>query len=122
MRLTRVAMATVVFFGLTLIGAAGTGDNAKKIVGVWKVVKSDKGPKGGQIEFAKDGKLKVTFKAEDKEVTAEGTYKVKGDKLTVTITFMEKSSTNTATIKKLTEKELIVQGEKGNVTEFERVK
>jgi uncharacterized protein (TIGR03066 family) len=122
MKWSRLAIAGALFFGLALVGVAGDADNAKKIVGVWKVSKSDEGPKEGKIEFTKDGKLKLTAKMGDKDLTINGTYKIKGDKITVTITFMDKSHTDTGTIKKLTEKQLIIEGEKGKSTEFERVK
>jgi uncharacterized protein (TIGR03066 family) len=120
MRCSRFVMAGVLFLGLALVGTAGT-DNAKKIVGVWELVKGE-GPPGSTAEFTKDGKVKVQGKVKDKEFSFSGTYKIKDDKLTVTMKVEDKDITDTDTIKKLTDKELILEDDKGKVSEFKRVK
>src|SRR5438874_12073503 len=63
-------------------------DYAKMIVGNWEVTKADEGtvPPHTMIEFTKDGKVKVTGKKGGEELNIEGTYKVEGDKFTVTMT------------------------------------
>ena len=101
-------------------------DAKDKIVGVWEVVKADKTegvpPVGTVIEFTKDGKMKVTHKnKEGKEETAEGTYTIDGQKLMVTIKFGDKEAKHTVTLKKLTDTELVGEGEKGTA-EFKRKK
>ena len=99
-------------------------DNAKLLVGTWEVVKADQGTVevGATVEFAKDGKMKVTHKnKEGKEETAEGTYTIDGQKLMVTIKFGDKEAKHTVTLKKLTDTELVGEGEKGTA-EFKRKK
>jgi uncharacterized protein (TIGR03066 family) len=116
----RLVAAGVLFFSLALVGAAGT-DNAKKIVGLWEVTKSEGAPPGATVEFTKDGKLKVRAKLGDKELNIDGTYKVEGDKLDVTLMFDGKTIKETNKIKKLTEQQMILEDEKGKVEEFKRI-
>ena len=55
----------------------------------------------------------------------EGAYKLDGDKLTVTLRTPEekdKELTDTVTITKLTDKELITKDQKGKVDEFKKKK
>jgi uncharacterized protein (TIGR03066 family) len=118
MKWSRLAAAALVFLSMTLVGVAGT-DNAKKIIGVWELVKGES--PGSTVEFTRDGKLKVHAKVKDKEVNADGTYKIEGDKLKVTLTFKGKTILETNKIKKLTEKELILVDEEGKVEEFKRL-
>jgi uncharacterized protein (TIGR03066 family) len=56
-------------------------DYAKLIVGKWEVIKSSPGhwPEGVIFEFNKDGKMKATIKGD----ALEGTYSLKGKKLTI---------------------------------------
>jgi uncharacterized protein (TIGR03066 family) len=100
--------------------------NRTKIVGVWEFVKSDDGtPPGSTLEFTKDGKIKVETKVGDEDLKMEGTYKVDGDKLTVTIKeteAKEKDKSETVTITKLTDNELIVKDEKGQVDVLKKKK
>ena len=74
------------------------------------------------MEFTKDGKLMLRAKVGDKELMIDGTYKVDGKNLSATLTFMGKSKTEKATIRKLTDKELVLEDEKGKVEEYKRVK
>jgi len=123
MRWSRFAIAGFLVLGLTLVGTAG-GENGKKLVGTWKLTKSSekKGlPPGATLEFTKDGKLKFNIKVGDKELDVGGDYKVDGKKLTITIEFMGKSKTDTATIEKLTATDLHIKDDKGKVDEFKRV-
>src|SRR5260370_34140573 len=62
--------------------------NKEKLVGTWEVVKSDEGgapPVGTMVMFAKDGKMKLIHKKDDKEMTTEGTNTADGDKNTTTM-------------------------------------
>jgi uncharacterized protein (TIGR03066 family) len=120
MRRSRFALAGLLVLGLALVGMAGT-DNAKKLVGLWEVTKGEDVPKGTTVEFTKDGKLKLHAKVDDKDLNASGTYKVEGNKLTVTVEFGGKSDTHTDTISKLSDDQLILENDKGKTTEFKRV-
>jgi uncharacterized protein (TIGR03066 family) len=114
-------LAGMVMLGMSMVAMAGA-DNAMKIVGVWEVTKSDNAPKGAMAEFSKDGKMKLKAKFGDKEISIDGTYKLKGDKITSVLTFGGKSKEETATIKKLTADVLHIEDEKGKVDEYKRVK
>jgi uncharacterized protein (TIGR03066 family) len=126
MKWHRFAVAGALVLGLTLVGTAvgGGGDNAKKIVGEWELTKSSskKGaPLGTKILFAKDGKLKISFKVMDKDFSFGGTYKVEGKKLKTTISVMGMEKSDTDTIKTLTDDRLVLEDDKGISTEFKRV-
>jgi uncharacterized protein (TIGR03066 family) len=120
MRWRHLGVAGLLVFGLALVGTAAT-DNASKIVGRWEVIKGE-APPGAVAEFTKDGKLKIRAKVDDKEVTVEGTYKVDGKKLAITIDSGGKGKTNIETIKVLSADRLVTESEKGKVTEFKRAK
>jgi uncharacterized protein (TIGR03066 family) len=88
MKVVRVFAVAIAVGALALaVGADDKkADNAKMILGAWEVTKADKDslPVGAVSDFSKDGKVKVTMKKDGKEETHEGTYKVDGDKLTIT--------------------------------------
>ncbi len=121
MKLSRLVLVGVVFLAVGLVGTAGE-DTAKKLIGVWKVSKSEGSPPGATIEFTKDGKIKLRAEVKGKVLEASGTYTVKGQTITSKITHEGKTMTETAKIKKLTEKLLVTEDEKGKLDEFERVK
>ena len=101
--------------------AEDKADNAKLIVGKWEIVKTEGGlPKGTQIEFSKDGKIKISGKRDDQDFTLEGTYKVDGDKFTVTAKQGDQERTQMITIKKLTKTELITENQEGKSSELAR--
>ena len=110
---------------LTALPAAEKADvNKEKLVGLWEVVKADPGalPVGSVVDFGKDGRAKVTAVREGKESTAEGSYAVEGNKLTVTLKHGEKEVKHAITIKKLTDTEFVSENEKGKTAEFKRKK
>src|SRR5829696_10244014 len=80
-------------------------DYAKMLVGKWEVTKADEGgpPKGAVIEFAKDGQVKYTGKKGDAVEMHEGTYKVDGNKVTVTVKADGKEESHTVTITKISD-------------------
>jgi uncharacterized protein (TIGR03066 family) len=122
MRWSRFAVAGCLVLGLTLVATAGT-DNAKKLLGKWKVTKSDtEGTVGSTTEFQQGGKLKLHLKVGDKDIDLEGSYKVKGDKLTGTLSFKGKSKSFTHKIKSLSANKLVIENESGKTHEFTRVK
>src|SRR5262245_43372600 len=77
---TRILGAGILFFGIVLVGAAGT-DTAKRLVGVWEVTKSEEAPPGAIVEFTKDGKIRFRAKIDDKELKVDGTYELKKDQI-----------------------------------------
>jgi uncharacterized protein (TIGR03066 family) len=112
-----VAVAAVV----CLVGAAARAeDNAKLIVGKWTVEKADEGTvgKGATVEFTSDGKVKAVHKKGDEDVTVEGTYKVDGDKLTMTLKIGDMEQKIDITIKKLTKTELHTENSEGKKVEL----
>ena len=121
MRWTRILGAATLFFGIVLVGAAGT-DTGKRLLGVWEVTKSDDAPPGATVEFTKDGKIKLRAKVKDMEIKVDGTYELKKDQIVTRVTFGDKSKSETHTIKKLTDTELSTANEKGDSVEFKRKK
>ena len=99
-------------------------DNAKLLVGTWEVAKADQGtvPVGSTVEFTKDGKMKVTHKKDGKEETAEGNYKVEGEKFFFVVQAGDTVFKKTVTIKKISETELSTVDEDGKAVEFKRTK
>jgi uncharacterized protein (TIGR03066 family) len=131
-----------VLTGCAIIGLAGCGashttgdsqkeaksdDNKSKIVGTWELVKSSQehGPKAGDltIAFTKDGTTMVIIKVGGgKTEKKDGTYSVDGE----TLNIVEKGGeSETAKIKKLTDKELVIDakthgGGEAKTMEFKR--
>jgi uncharacterized protein (TIGR03066 family) len=117
MKVLRLLVVAGLILGVTAARADDKKDDKKaykdKIVGTW-VLKKDENPKspppGSILEFTKDGKMKFTAKIQDKEIKLEGTYSVDGDKLTTTMKTPDgKEMSDTDTITKLTDKELVVK-------------
>jgi uncharacterized protein (TIGR03066 family) len=111
-------------FAAGLIGPAASAaddkSNKEKIVGTWEVVTA--GPAAGTlVEFMKDGKLKLSVTVGEKKVTGNGKYSVEGDTLKTTVTLPDgQEHSDTATITKLTDKELSLKDKKGQKTEFKK--
>jgi uncharacterized protein (TIGR03066 family) len=108
-----------------------TLSNKEKIIGTWEFVKSTGGdpkdpapPPGSTVEFTKDGKAKMTVKAGGQPVTVDATYTVDGDTLKLVMKGPPggKDITDTMTITKLTDKELITEEKKGGKTETTELK
>jgi uncharacterized protein (TIGR03066 family) len=95
--------------------------DAKKLVGKWEPKNSPEGV-SAVIDFQKDGKVVVNFKSKGKEGKLAGTYKVEGNKLTTTMSFNGKDVTETETITKLTDAELVTKDEKGKEETLLRIK
>jgi uncharacterized protein (TIGR03066 family) len=95
-----------------------------KIVGTWEVVKSEEPPPpvGAVVEFGKDGKMKVTHKRDDKDVTIEGTYTLEGDKINVVLKIDDKEVKHTVTIKNVGKDEMSAENDKGKAVVFKRKK
>jgi uncharacterized protein (TIGR03066 family) len=110
----------VAFSGSGVIG--GENDNAKKLVGVWEVTKSEGAPPGATLEFTKDGKMKIRAEVKGKQFEMGGTYKVEGNKVHVTFKVGDQEKKDTGTIKTLTDTRLVVEDTKGKVDEYKRKK
>lgn len=97
-----------------------------KLLGKWELTKSESGnaPKGAIVEFKKDNKLTITVDLNGKPLELTGTYKVDGDKLTVTIKAPDggKDDSDTDTIKSLTDDKLILIDKDKKETELTRKK
>ena len=115
-----VAVACLVGSGVR----ADEKDYAKHIVGKWELTKVEEGglPQGTIIEFTKDGKVMTKVKKDDKDFPLEGTYKVDGDKLMVTLKIGEDEQKQTISILKLTESEMQVKNEQGDESELTKKK
>jgi uncharacterized protein (TIGR03066 family) len=116
-------LLAVAFLAVGLLGGVQAdekkADNKTLIVGVWEVTKGTDGPPiGATLEFTKEGKVKMTAKRDGQEVSKQGTYTVEGDKVTVDGDGRKES----ATIKKLTEKELVLEIAPGKTVELTRKK
>jgi uncharacterized protein (TIGR03066 family) len=124
MNALRMLVAGVMVCLLVVGARAEKKDNAKQLVGTWEVAKSyDMGPPvGAAVSFTADGKIKWTFKVEDKESTLEGTYKFEGEKLNIMMKRGDMEVKLTRTIKKISDKELVTETEDGKVLELKRKK
>lgn len=110
-----------------LLGAGARADEKdypKLIVGKWTVSKADQGtiPEGAVVEFTRDGKVKMSARKDDMEVSREGTYKVDGAKFQITMKREDGDRTQAITIHKLSDTELSVEGEDGKKIELTRKK
>jgi uncharacterized protein (TIGR03066 family) len=94
--------------------------DAKKLIGKWEP--KEKEGKAFVVEFQKDGKLTFTAGGKDKELKADGTYKVDGNKLVLTIKFGEKEEKMTRTVSKLTDTELTSSDDKGKEDTLVKIK
>lgn len=120
-----LSLLTAIFLAAMAFAAGNEeAETTKKLVGVWELTKSDTLPKGADatVYFTKDGKIKLRATIGDNTITASGTYKVKANTVITTIDYDGKTKMETNKIKKLTEKELIIEDEKGKVEEYKRGK
>jgi uncharacterized protein (TIGR03066 family) len=129
-----MSILRLVFVGCLAIGLVGSASgrapapakepsNKEKLVGTWAPAKAPEGAPEATIEFTKDGKLTVTAKVGEKTITLEGTYKLDGDKLAVTMKGPDgKEKEETVTITKLTDEVLVTKDGKGKEEEFKKKK
>jgi uncharacterized protein (TIGR03066 family) len=92
-------------------------DNAKLIQGKWEVTASHEGgpPKGGTVEFTKDGKLKVSGEQNGMKMEFDGTYKVKDNEMVLTFKIGDNEQSVTIKIEKLDETTCVTSSENGKV-------
>jgi uncharacterized protein (TIGR03066 family) len=118
-----------VAFAIAFVSGASADDkkvDPAKLVGKWELTKSESGnaPKGAIVEFMKDNKLTITVDFNGKSLTLNGTYKVDGDKLTVTIKPPDggKEDSDTDTIKSLTDDKIVLIDKDKKETELTKKK
>ena len=92
--------------------------DAKKLVGKWEPKEKKESV---TIEFTKDGKLILSVDAGGKTQKLEGSYKLDGNKLTVTVKFMDQEMKEEVTINSLTDDELTTTDSKGKKETMKRV-
>jgi uncharacterized protein (TIGR03066 family) len=127
----RAVALFAVLFGVSL---AATAEDKKdtpseaKLIGKWKIAKTSKGPLPFGMEITldiqKDGKYKVQgFYMGKKTQSGSGTWKLDGSKFLTELTEgPEKGNKSTATIKKLTDTDMVMEDPKGVVIEFTQAK
>lgn len=125
--LTREEVSSMARFVRTFAPSTETPekDNAKLLGGAWEVVKTAPGglPVGSVMDFGKEGKLKLAVQEEGQVHKADGTYKVAGNKIAITVNWSaDKVTKQTLTIKKISEKELSIEDDKGKGVELKRNK
>lgn len=94
-----------------------TADLGQHAVGMWEVVKTHEGgpPKGGTVEFTKDGKIKVAGEQDGKRMEFDGTYKINGNKMILNFKIDGKEVPVELTIDKLDENTFATTSKEGKV-------
>jgi uncharacterized protein (TIGR03066 family) len=116
MKPLRLLLTTGLLLGITAACRAvekKDETNKAKIVGTW-ILEKPKKPKNfppcASIEFTKDGKLQFRAMLMGRDISHVGIYSVDGDKVTTTTKDPNgKDQSDTDTIIKLTDKELVVK-------------
>lgn len=108
---------TLLFLGSSVTGDDKKADYAKLAVGNWEVTSTHPGgpPKGGTVEFTKDGKIKVAGEVEGMKMNFEGTYKIEEKKLILKFKIEGNEQPVELTIDKLDEKTFATSNEMGKV-------
>jgi uncharacterized protein (TIGR03066 family) len=106
------------------LALAGCGkSNSDRIVGTWEAAKGDM-PPGSTWQFTTDGKIIMSMKVQGVERKGEGTYKIDGDKLTMTVKEGGDDHSMSTLIKTLNDTALVVEGTegptKGKTLEFKK--
>lgn len=95
--------------------------DSAKLVGTWEVTKGM--PKGAIIEMTKDGKMTFTADLGGKELKLEGSYKLDGEKLALTIKTPDGMEiAESLTIKELTDDKLVTLDKDGKEDELTKKK
>jgi uncharacterized protein (TIGR03066 family) len=103
----------------TAAGAAKADPDPKKLLGKWEPTTDVVEGAKVVMTFAKDGKLRIDIQGGGMKDSKTGTYKLAGDKLTVSI---GEDKDKTVTVLKLTDDALEFKSESGKTTKFKRVK
>jgi uncharacterized protein (TIGR03066 family) len=125
LRLTLAGMiAVIVTVQVGAVEKAEKPDYAKLIVGKWEVTKvgpegvTDLPMTGAVYEFSKEGKMKVTAKKDGKDDSHELDYKIIDNQLQP---FAGEKKGPPSIIRKITDKELILEGKGTIKIEFKRI-
>jgi uncharacterized protein (TIGR03066 family) len=104
--------------------AADETENAKMVVGKWNVVKASPGtfPLGTVLDLSKDDKVKVIGKRDGKEFNHEGTYKVDGAKVILTVTVNGEKQKHVLTVTKINDADMVTDHLGGGTIEFKKEK
>lgn len=86
-------------------------------MGTWDIIKSHEGgpPKGGVVEFTKDGKIKVSGEQNGMKQAFEGTYKIDGKKMVLTFKIGDSENSVDLTIDRLDETTFATTSKNGKV-------
>jgi uncharacterized protein (TIGR03066 family) len=95
---------------------------AKKLIGKWESKEFKEKGVSKVAEFTRDGKAAFTDSVNGNETKIEGSYKIDGNKLIVTVKVKGKERKVTTTISKLTDAEMVNTDEKGFEGTWVRVK
>ncbi|MBX9626268.1 MAG: TIGR03066 family protein [Gemmataceae bacterium] len=110
----RAVLGCALAVGLVAAASAAGADDkpekidAKKLVGKWEPADAPKGAKA-VIEFTKDGKVKVEVEFGGQTQKFDGTYKLDGNKLSLTRKKGDKDDTDVMTVTKLTDDEMVME-------------
>jgi len=123
--MVRITAAFVLLaFGAAAVNAADEKPSADKLVGTWKMTKSENLPPGGSatIVYSKDGTAVATIEVMGQKLKLEAKWKIDGDKLVMTTKLGDKEKMDTDTIVTLSDTKPVTKDSKGKTDEFERVK
>ena len=106
------------------IWAADEKDNAKMVVGKWKVVKASQGtfPLGTVLDLSKDKKTKVIGSRDGKEFSHAGTYEMDGAKIIITVKVEGEQQKHTLTVTKISDTEMFTDHGGGGTIGFRKEK
>jgi uncharacterized protein (TIGR03066 family) len=127
MLIKRSVVAVILLLGLVCTARTDDKDDKKadsvkaKLIGTWQVEKGVGLPVGSRVTFAKDGKVSVDVMGEEKKETLQGTYKIEGKTIQLTIKRKEKERTQPIKVTKIDDKELVLEGPKGETLTFKKV-
>ena len=124
MNVLRLMGAGVIVCVLAVGIRAEDKGNSKLIVGKWTVVKASPGtfPLGTVLDLSKDDKVKVIGKRDDMEFIHEGTYKVDGAKIVITVKVAGEEQKHLLTITKISDTEMVTDHGGGGTIEFKKEK
>jgi uncharacterized protein (TIGR03066 family) len=119
-------MGAGVIVSLLAVGvrAEDKKDNAKIVVGKWKVFKASPKtfPIGTVMDLSDDDKVKVIGKRDDKEFIHSGTYKVDGAKIIITVKVDGEEQKHVLTITKIDDTDMVTDHLGGGTIEFKKDK
>ena len=97
--------------------------NTEKLIGLWEMQDADLAKIDGKatFEFARDGKAKMSVEiGKQKPILIEGTFKVDGDKVTLTARKGDKDATEVVAIKSVSSSELVLLDNQKKEVKFKK--